>query len=147
MKTKHKTTGYILAHGYSSNRLWVSIHAGKDLSKYYIWLCHTRLKSRFKIVRPTWDAHVSLVRGELPFESSYGKQLDNMPIELEYEHEIYRAGRHFCMNVTCPKANALRVALGLSSEPLAPFHLTIGVLDGNHHMPEIRMTPSGEQFS
>jgi len=135
----HKSSGILRVHGQPGKLMWISVDAGRDLCEYYIWLTSMRLRHRFTITRPLWDAHISIVRNEIPFSQIHFDTLDGVEIDFEYDHEIYRSGRHFCMNAYCERAERIRLGLGLAPHPRAPFHLTIGVLDGNIHPASERM--------
>lgn len=78
---------------------------------------------------PKLGPHVTIVRYEIPTTEPV-KAIDGEVYPLSYSHEMFGNNKHFWLNVRCEAAYALRKQMGLSEEPLIPFHLTVGVMPG-----------------
>ncbi len=127
-----QTWGRIIVHPRDRSKwpdqLWVVIHMEDDLGAYMRSETQRLLKSWHKIQSPVWDAHVSVVRGEIQAETGSIYPFDGQEIEVRYSPDIYQAGGHFCVDVETPWIQTIRESLGLSHSPSIPPHMSFGVI-------------------
>jgi hypothetical protein len=114
---------------------WCIIDIDKELTRYYRhWL---KFQYHINLQQPSWDAHISCIRGESlhpELRILWGKYM-NTKVEFEYDHgnihkcrsgrqNIEDGGEYYYMHVTCPTIDNIRHELGLSSG--LKYHFTIG---------------------
>ena len=146
MIERFKTTGtikYDPPRGDMKRRTnwWAIIQVDREITRYYRWLvmreywAHTALHPDW-LKQPSWNAHVSVVRGEEPRGEL--KKLWNLHhgqrVTLEYEHNPRyngdttamgaRTGSFWFLDVYCPEISYIRNELGLKT--FYKSHLTFG---------------------
>lgn len=108
---------------------WVIAKCDDELVEYYRWW----FQRRYHIVlsRPKFGAHVSIIRGE-----EEGIEKGNWPVKLnaewtdfEYSNDLKIVYNYVWMPVWSPYFNDVREKLGLSKNPIKPFHMTVGRTD------------------
>ena len=115
---------------------WCVLEVDKEITRY---LRYKIRKTQGLILQPpSWDAHISVVRGEQPLQhlKKRWKEYHNETLEFEYSNVVRKTGetdRHnqtsdfWFVDVEAPKLKQIRKEFGL------PFdwnlHLTIGKLD------------------
>lgn len=97
-----------------------------DLCEYYAWF----LKKRFSLTlnKPLRGSHVTFISDKMDkgiFES-YKRAFHKKPIKFYIELEPRSNGEHWWLRVHSPDAENVRLAMGLSSIPHHPFHLSLG---------------------
>lgn len=111
----------------SSPNWYVIIDADPAIGKYYrklYSLAHFACKI---IERPSWESHCCIVRNEVPSKPKLWEAYSGKKIWLRCFPELIASnGFYWWIPVYCEAALNLRKELGLSREPLIPFHLTIG---------------------
>ena len=103
---------------------WAIIQVDREITRYYRWLvmreywAHTAIHPDW-LKQPSWNAHVSIVRGEEPRGAlkDKWKYLDGKKVTLAYEHNPR-------YNVYCPEIIEIRRELGLKT--FYKSHLTFG---------------------
>ena len=115
------------------NTGWCVIEVDREITRYYrYWL---KSKYHIHLQPPSWDAHISCVRGERVQNRELWKKYHNHVIEFEYEHgiihkcrsgrsDIVEGGDYYYINVSCPTIDEIRDELGLTTG--FNYHLTIG---------------------
>jgi len=107
---------------------WCILQLPKDFARYYQYFL--RKETHIVLNDPTFNAHVSIVRGESPPNMQAWKKYNNMPFYIEYEPEIVsfkdtkKAGSYYCINFESKKLSDIREELGLTPHKI--FHITIG---------------------
>jgi len=147
---RHKSIG-TLRYGRSS--YWLVVDVDPQLVAYYRRLLPQRVEysltigkvrydpvcldaeGHWVIINPQrYDAHISVVRNEVPTDlSSWGKY-DGQDVEFEYEHEVRHDDKYWWLDVYCERLEAIRGELGLSVTSVLSrppdgrwcFHCTIG---------------------
>ncbi|RWZ87198.1 MAG: hypothetical protein EO766_11750 [Hydrotalea sp. AMD] len=136
-----KSTGRII---YDPNRPgmkkrntgWCIISVDTEITRYYRWWLEYQY--HIHLQPPSWDAHISVVRGEFLSDAvkSLWKKYHKQPIEFEYEHgniQKHRSGReqdgivpgdYYVIDVKCPTIDMIRQELGLKTG--YKYHLTVG---------------------
>jgi hypothetical protein len=114
---------------------WCIVSIDTEITRYYRWWL--KYQYHIHLQPPSWDAHVSCVRGE-KISSKYQhnwKKHHNQVIALQYEHgsiETSRSGRidsnndgqYYYIKVISPTITDIRNELGLNT--FHSYHLTIG---------------------
>lgn len=107
---------------------WCILQLPKDFGKYYQYFL--RKEKHLILNDPTYNAHVSIVRGELIRNKSSWKKYQHNKFFIEYEPEIVqfkdnkKPGSFYCINFESKKLAEIREELGLI--PFSTFHITIG---------------------
>jgi hypothetical protein len=138
----HESSGIITYdpwRGDMKNRTtnWCVVNVDKEITRYYReWL---RSEKHIHLQPPSWDAHISIVRGERirPDKAHLWKKYDGKRITFRYEHVAdYRTdvsgrfdkqgdgGLFYFVDVSSPELVEIRRELGLPSH--WSHHLTFG---------------------
>ena len=114
---------------------WVVINCDREITRYYRWWLEKELHIRLN--QPSWDAHISVVRGERISQDVYDdmwKRQQGRKVNIEYEHgQIYKAedlkngGWFYWLRARCAAISEVRDELGLPVKyPNMAGHITIG---------------------
>ncbi len=132
MKNLIKQYGTIIYDPYRSNNMnvqnWCILQLPKDFANYYQYFL--RKEKHLILNNPTFNAHVSIVRGEVPLNIDVWKKYDKKKFYIEYEPEIVsykdpnKEGSFYCIEFESRKLSNIRKELGLKPHKL--FHITIG---------------------
>ena len=121
--------------GGMKSRWWAVVSVDRELTRYYRWWLTRELHLK-RLFAPSWDAHVSIVRGEEPDDplKTLWSQYHLQTVEFHYNPVVRQAGDttgetdekgHFWfVDVYCPKLLQIREELGLRTR--YKFHLTVG---------------------
>lgn len=133
---KHRGTGRIV---YDPNRpgmksvqpWWCIVEVDREITRYYRWWLQK--EQGIILQQPAWDAHISVVRGEVACSRvpHLWKKHHHDRVSFEYDHGLIRKvadkdqpGWFYWIDVDCPQLSKLRADLGL---PVGwRFHITIG---------------------
>lgn len=110
-----------------SHPWWLIIQACPDLARYYRHWLNLFYRAKFKVQRPAWDSHISVVRGEEPLDVSAWGKYHGQEIEFEYDSELNTNGVYYWLDVECSRLSEIRMELGLPPMPTHPFHLTVAI--------------------
>lgn len=116
---------------------WCVLDVDREITRYYReWL---RIERHIHLQPPSWDAHISIVRGERihPSKAHLWKKYHDKTIEFTYGHpgDYYEvrsqlqdrrdeSGQFFIVNIESPQLMDIRRALGLPTN--WHLHLTFG---------------------
>ena len=134
----HTGTGKIIYDPYrpglkhkGKDKWWVIVDVDKEITRYYRWW----VKKQFwlDLCKPSWDAHISIIRGEKPADHllHLWKKYHGQTIEFQYSHDVRQTGirsdrpdHYWFVDVDAPVLNDIRTEL---ERPTGwKFHLTIG---------------------
>ena len=110
---------------------WCIVDTDKEITRYYRWWLQ---RERHIILnQPSWDAHVSVVRGELSASRhAMWKKHQGRHIQFKYQHgdvqvskDKDQPGSFYWIRVDCPEVDQIREELGLIAS-WRYHHLTIG---------------------
>ena len=112
---------------------WAVANVDKEITRYFRWWVQNRY--HIKLAQPSWDAHISIIRGERPPENKIDlwKKYDGQKIEFTYSLEVRQSGdttgwdrpnHYWFVNVQCPLLKQIRQEFGFKSD--WSQHLTIG---------------------
>ena len=115
---------------------WVTLYVDQDLSNYY----RSFIPKHERVVRPRWDAHITVVRGGIDFppKISYWGNYEGEIVEFIYDSYPLNGNGYYWVNAWSKRLEAIRSELGLanvSKYALRPtgyektFHITIGRYD------------------
>lgn len=136
MKTRTRRSGS------STTDWWCILKVDREITRYYRWWIGRHLWGRTAIrpdwlCLPSWDAHVSIVRGEKPRQNAeMWRKYEGEQVEFQYAHyprqttaedrlrRYAKDGDFWFVNVVCPRIDEIRAELGLRSN--FRYHLTVG---------------------
>ena len=112
---------------------WAVVEIDREITRYFRWW----VKKEFWIdlKQPSWDAHISIIRGEKPPEHlrHFWKKYDGQRIEFKYKHHVRQSGdttgndrpdHYWFVEVDCPLLKQIRDEFGFPSN--WKQHITIG---------------------
>lgn len=127
----HKSTGVLRIEASKTiGRWWAYLECCPDLGRYYRYSLLKFTCEYRNIMAPKLGSHITLVRYEIP--TTVPMSFKNEIVQFTYSHKIFSNEKHFWLNVNCDFGNDFREKMGLTSEPLIPFHLTFGVMPGEN---------------
>lgn len=117
---------------------WCVVNVNKELTRYYRWWLE--FEKHLHLQPPSWDAHISIVRGEKPCPEfiELWKKYQGQRVDFTYEHGIIRVdrshrtddraknavgGEYYFIDVKCPLFDEIRKELGLKIG--YSYHLTV----------------------
>ena len=109
---------------------WCILKTDSEITRYYRWWVMNRYG--IELALPSWDAHISVVRGERPAPATRDlwRKHQNRRMRFRYSHDVVcgaegEAFSHYWfVRVECPEIRQIRDELGLQTR--FPFHLTVG---------------------
>lgn len=105
---------------------WMIVDCDQDLACYYRKLYNMYHYYCNKLQRPSWEAHITVVRNEEPPIKDAWKKYAAQEIEFNYSIIPRDNGVHYWLEVECEFLLKMREELGLSRIPEFPLHLTFG---------------------
>lgn len=112
---------------------WAVVNVDREITRYFRWW----IKKEYWITlaQPSWDAHISIIRGERPPNDKINlwKKYDGLKIEFTYDLNVRQSGdttgwdrpNHFWfVEVHCPLLKQIRNEFGFNSN--WSQHLTVG---------------------
>ena len=111
---------------------WAIVKIDREITRYYRWWVNN--KYWINLHKPSWDAHISIIRGERPKPhlQHLWKKYDGQRIYFTYAHNVRRSGDanssqpnyYWFVEVKCPMMTQIRDEFELPSD--WNFHITIG---------------------
>lgn len=137
----HKSTGKIVYdpwRGGMKTRTdwWCVVEVDKEITRYYRWWIDKEVINPLEFKNkglqiPSWDAHVSIIRGERPYGDlvHLWKKYHGRVVEFEYEHfpETGTKETFWQVEVRSEFLTNIRKEFGFPTN--YPFHMTVGKLD------------------
>jgi hypothetical protein len=118
---RFKSTG--LLH-YSKNPYKVWVDVDHELARFY------RNLIPFKINKPKYSPHISVVRNQIPLDLSLWAANEGKIVSFEYEPYIYNDELYYWINVFSEEIELIRIKLGIkpnnnSTYNKSIFHITL----------------------
>lgn len=110
---------------------WCIVQLDREITRYYRWWLQKE-KHIKELHQPSWDAHISVIRGEgaCKRHPELWKKYDGMEVNFMYEHGNFKSapdpagGTFYWIDVECPFLARIRKEMEL---PVGwRFHITIG---------------------
>ncbi len=112
---------------------WAVVNIDREITRYYRWWVKKEL--HIDLCQPSWDAHISIIRGERPPEElqRLWKKYDGQRVEFKYKHHVRQSGdttgydrpdHYWFVEVDCPLLKQIRDEFGFPSN--WKQHITIG---------------------
>jgi len=103
---------------------WAVVNVDTEITRYYRWWVMNRYL--LKLHSPSWDAHISVIRGEKPppHLTHLWKKYHNQSIEFKYSHIVRQSGDYWFVEVDSPHLIEIRKEFELPSS--WKLHLTVG---------------------
>lgn len=132
----HEGTGYVIYDPFRGGMKrdiygWCIIDTDREITRYYRhWL---QREKHLILDQPSWDAHISVVRGELiATKHPMWKKRMKMKVNFKYQHgdicttkDKDQPGYYYWIRVDCPAVDEIRQELGLVTS-WKYHHMTIG---------------------
>jgi hypothetical protein len=112
---------------------WAVVEIDKEITRYFRWWVERELN--IKLQKPSWDAHISIVRGEKPaIDKLYlWEKYHKRKINFKYSVNVRQSGdttgndrpsNYWFVEVECPFLKEIREEFGFPSD--WKQHITIG---------------------
>jgi len=106
---------------------WALLLCDDELARYYSWLLKRRGVEIFPNDKGLWGTHVSVLKGDVPPDTSKWAKYEGYEVEFHYNHLVrYDNGKHAWTDVYSEDLSAIRQELGFDAKPW--YHLTVGRL-------------------
>lgn len=113
---------------------WCVINVDREITRYYRWWLLRRYHIK-GLNKPSWDAHISVIRGEEPRNEHkhLWKKYHGERVSFRYKHSPYqgnavgrksKTGGFWQVEVQCDFAVEIRKEFGFPAH--WPLHLTVG---------------------
>jgi hypothetical protein len=110
---------------------WCVAEVDTEITRYVRWWLQREL--HIHLQPPSWDAHISIVRGEKPdmqkvhnwknhHKQHYEFSWDHF--DIRSEEDKVNGGRFYWVNAHCPQFDKIRESLGLRTG--FRYHITVG---------------------
>ena len=134
----HKSTGKIVYNPWrgalkKKRNWWCVVEVDKEITRYYRWWIEQNQHIQ-GLCKPSWDAHVSVIRGEKPRDDlmHLWKKYDGKIVEFEYSHLPRQAedpisgdpGWFWFIDIKAPELIDIRKEFELKHD--WNLHLTVG---------------------
>jgi len=107
---------------------WAVVNIDREITRYYRWWVQKEF--HIELADPSWDAHISIIRGERPPSDKMHlwKKYHGEHIEFKYGHNVRQGrrdeGLYWHVDVESPQLIAIRDEFGFPSD--WKLHITIG---------------------
>ena len=112
---------------------WAVVEIDREITRYFRWWVKQML--HVDLCQPSWDAHVSIIRGEKPPKDKQHlwKKYHKQTVEFEYSLNVRQSGdttggdrpdHYWFVEVTCPLLTQIRDEFGFKSD--WKQHITVG---------------------
>ncbi len=104
---------------------WCVVNVDREITRYYRWWIERRYHVK-GLCKPSWDAHISVIRGEKPRPHviDLWKKYDRQIVEFEYQHFPHQNGDFWIVDVRSPFLMQIREEFGMPTH--WNLHLTVG---------------------
>ena len=105
---------------------WIIAKCDDSIVDYYRWFYWKA--TGLKLMRPKNGAHISIARGEDEgiMESRWKRNINGPRIEFYYSNELITKDNYIWMPVWGEQLYKVRENVGLPTQPILPFHMTVG---------------------
>jgi len=106
---------------------WAIMTVDREITRYFRW--QVLWNWGIKLNHPSWDAHVSIIRGEKPQKNKMDlwKKYQGKKVKFRYSNKIFQADNKpefWYVHIDCPFLKEIREEFGLPAD--WRLHLTIG---------------------
>ena len=135
----HKSTGKIVYDPYRGNlkkkpHWWCVLEVDKEITRLFRWWIQSELHVK-GLCKPSWDAHISIIRGEKPTPElmHLWKKYNGEEVEFEYKQNPRRTGdttggdrpdNYWFVDVKCQRLKDIRAELKRPTD--WGLHMTVG---------------------
>ncbi len=112
--------------GNRNEKWWMVIKCSTGIAKYYRHLFYLSRYRCEKLMRGSWEEHITVIRNEEPFNKELWEKYEGKPVQFEVIHEPRTNGDYHWLPVICPLALDVREELGLPRETRYNLHLSFG---------------------
>lgn len=105
---------------------WCVANVDREITRYYRWWIMRTYHIK-GLIPPSWDGHISVIRGEEPHDEykHLWKKYDGQIVEFEYEHYPKKAKKDefWIIEVRCPFLSNIRKEMNKPHD--WPLHISI----------------------
>lgn len=106
---------------------WALLLCDNEISRYYAWQLKRQGVEVYGNDKGLWKTHISVMKGDIPPDSTLWRKYDGYEVEFNYTHLIrHDNGEHAWVDVYSEDLSAIRQELGFPFKPW--YHLTVGRL-------------------
>lgn len=106
---------------------WCVVDVDREITRYYRWWIEKQLHVK-RLFQPSWDAHISVIRGEKPTPElmHLWKKYDRQVVEFKYMHcpRETEDGEYWFIEVDCPLLVDIRKEFNRPHD--WKMHITVG---------------------
>ncbi len=113
---------------HTSEKWWLVLDCDAGLCAYYRGLYRLFRHKTCQLMRPAWDAHITVIRNEEPPQKEPWERHAGRQVEFEYDGSLETNGDYWWLPIVSPELLEIRTELGLS-DPEFPLHLSIGLAE------------------
>lgn len=114
---------------------WAVVHIDPEITRYM--RAHIKMNYHLDLIKPSWDAHISIFRGEHHLtDNPLWKKYDKQKVEIYYNMDIRQTGdtqrddyQFFFVDVQSNLLTQMRKEMNVPFH--WPFHITVGKLPDN----------------
>jgi len=110
----------------AGSKWWIVAWCDIGIVKYYRHLHHISTHRCWKLEKPAWESHITIVRDEEPPQKELWGVHEGAEFELFYSPNAETNGDYWWLPVRSESLLQLREKLGLSRNPLYDLHLSFG---------------------
>lgn len=115
---------------YQDDPFKLIVAVSDEIGRYYRAL----IPPSFRVQRPLYPTHISVVRNEVPINVKAWKKYHGSELVFEYDSFIHSYGVYYWLNASSSQLENIRLELGLpnvseytkSPDSNSNFHITIG---------------------
>lgn len=110
------------------NKWWTIVTVDREITRYFRW--QVLWNWGIKLNQPSWDAHVSIIRGEKPRsheKMKLWKKYHGQKVKFRYSNRVINAAdkpQFWFVEIDCPMLRQIRDEFGVPSNWKS--HLTVG---------------------
>lgn len=103
---------------------WCVLLVDREITRWCRWW--VKREHWIDLCQPSWDAHVSVIRGEKPNDEQMHlwRNYHGKVFEFKYSNRVVQNGNFWLVKVEAPELKAIREEFGFPSN--WSLHLTIG---------------------
>lgn len=113
--------------GLKNQKWWAVMEVDREITRYFRW--HVLWNWGIKLYQPSWDAHVSIIRGERPSNDKIKlwKKYQGKKLDFKYSNLVFQADKKpefWYVTIECPSLKDIRKEFGFPYD--WNLHMTIG---------------------
>lgn len=96
---------------YYNHNYKLIVEVDSEIANYY----RSTIPKYFKVNKPLYAPHISVVRNEIPINMQYWRKYDYKEVSFEYENYVYNDDTYYWLNCYSKDLEDIRIELGLTA--------------------------------